>query len=319
VKRFLSYASSSCLVVASGIAAAACGSDFDPGSRVSDYRLVAVAVDKPYAAPGEEVTATVLAVEPFGRPITYAWTTCENPSDTTANACLAKIAEDARAGRAPVIQQGRDASFRWRVPETALSSLVPEARAGATAGIVTVGCPGTLELQDLAGGGAGLPFRCLEAGSGQVLPYERWVVSVKRVFLRAKDRNANPTLGGVTWNGAPWPEAEVKEIRACDNDSNMLADCAGGEEAKLGASPAPGAVESGVDEYGTAFTELAVVQYYATEGTFEFEARTAETAPLGTKWVARASARGKEVTMWFVIRDNRGGVSWTTRRVRVRG
>lgn len=307
------------LALGTACAVAACGSDFDPGSRVSDYRLVAVALDKPYAAPGEEVVATTLAHEPFGRPVTYAWTTCLAPRDSTVNACLEKIAEDARAGRTPAIQQGPDTTYRWRVPDTALSELPPETRPSALAGIVTIGCPGTIEVDRFdVPRNDGLPFRCIEAGSGQVLPYERWVVSVKRVFLRTKDRNLNPSLAEVRWNGAAWPESEVKEVRACDNDVNTVADCTGGEEITVAAVPAPGAVERGVEESGT-FEELVVVQNYASEGTFEFEARTAETAEKGSKWVARASAKGKEISMWFVIRDNRGGVSWVTRRVRVRG
>ncbi len=307
------------LVALSTLLALACGSDFDPGARVTDFRLVAVAVDKPYAAPGEEVTATTLAVEPFGRPVQWAWTTCEDPPDSTVNACLGKIAADVRAGRPPSIVTGTEASFTWRVPADALSRLRPEARPAATAGIVTVACPGRIELEPFDQPGSDqIPFRCIEAGSGQILTYERWVVSVKRVFLRPRDRNEIPVIGEVTWNGAPWPETEVRETRACDNDVNMLSECVGGEENVVAARPLPGAVQKGVDEYGVAFEEQVVVQTYATEGTFEFEARTADTAPLGTKWVARAAAKGKDVTMWFVIRDSRGGVSWTSRRVRVR-
>jgi hypothetical protein len=35
-------------------------------------------------------------------------------------------------------------------------------------------------------------------------------------------------------------------------------------------------------------------------------------------WVARKAASGQTLTLWFVARDDRGGVGWTTRRVRVR-
>ena len=300
--------------------AVACGATFDPGTRVNDFRLLAVALDKPYAAPGEEVTASTLTVEPFGRPVTYAWTTCVNPPDSTVNACLGAIQAATAAGRPPEIVQGQGrAGFTWKVPTDALSSLPQFARSGATAGIVTVACPGTIQISSLGEARCdGLPFTCLDAGTGAALPYERYVVSVKRVFLREKDRNANPRLDVFTWDGTSWPENEVRETGACRNDTNVFADCEGGEEHVVVAGPAAGSTESGVDEYGVPFAEAVVVQYYASEGTFEFEARTAETAPVGTKWVARASARGKEVTMWFVIRDNRGGVSWVTRRVRVR-
>jgi len=150
------------------------------------------------------------------------------------------------------------------------------------------------------------------------LPYERFAVSVKRVFVRARDRNPTPAVSAVLWDGAPWPEAETRETAACDNDSNKFDDCPGGETHVVAALPTPDSIDAGTDEYGKPFTEQAVVQFYATEGTFEFEARTLESAQAGTRWVARSKAKGREIVMWFVVRDNRGGVGWTSRRVRVR-
>jgi hypothetical protein len=34
--------------------------------------------------------------------------------------------------------------------------------------------------------------------------------------------------------------------------------------------------------------------------------------------VARKAALGQTLTLWFVVRDNRGGVTWAERRVDVR-
>ncbi|MEY4549686.1 MAG: hypothetical protein RL685_5881, partial [Pseudomonadota bacterium] len=53
-----------------------------------------------------------------------------------------------------------------------------------------------------------------------------------------------------------------------------------------------------------------------TDGIFEDEVRIAEEPE--TTWVARSGSSGSTVTLWFVARDDRGGVSWTTRRVSVR-
>ena len=39
------------------IALAACGADFDPGSRVTDFRVMAVQADAPYAAPARRCTS----------------------------------------------------------------------------------------------------------------------------------------------------------------------------------------------------------------------------------------------------------------------
>jgi hypothetical protein len=93
-------------------------------------------------------------------------------------------------------------------------------------------------------------------------------------------------------------------------------DCSGGEAHDLSVVIPPESVESGTTEQGAPFSEDVVVQYYATEGLFEFDSRTRESP--GTGWKARAASAGKEQTLWFVVRENRGGVSWTSRKVRVR-
>lgn len=300
-----------------------CGIDFDPASRVMDFRLIAVEADKPYAAPGEDVALAPLYHEPFGRPITWAWAVCLNPADTTVGGCLAELALRARATGALDVKTGVGMDrFTWRVPADAISALPPGGRGGAMAGVVIAACPGALRIDSVGTGGTAappsFPFHCTEAGSGVELPYERFVIAVKRIFLRERDKNANPRIGAVMWDGAPWPENEVRETGACTNDTNVYDDCTGGEEHVVAAVPADGATERGTDELGTTFAEQVVVQHYATEGTFEFETKTGESEASGTGWLARRSARGKEVTMWFVIRENRGGVGWTSRRIRVR-
>jgi len=298
---------------------AACGADFDPGSRVSDFRLIAVGADEPFAAPGDRVTVSTLWHDPEGRPTQWAWTTCTNPDDSTVTACLRSLAAQARSGAPPVVTAGADMDrFTWTVPADALDALPPDTRQAALAGILTVACPGTLRLDLATDAGAGLPIHCLDAASGADLPYERFAVSVRRIFLRAHDRNADPAIGQVTWDGQPWGEADVPETTACANDTNDIDACDGGERHGVAAIPTADSAESGVDEFGAPFTEAVAVQFYASEGTFEFDARTAATARLGSDWVARASARGAEVIMWFVVRDDRGGVSWTSRRVHVR-
>jgi hypothetical protein len=134
--------------------------------------------------------------------------------------------------------------------------------------------------------------------------------------VREHDRNANPAIAAITWNGAPWGEDEVREIGACRNDALQWTECEGGDLPTIGVQPAPGAFESGVDEFGTPFTEQVIVQYYVTQGAFEFDVRTGDAAT--TRWAARHAASGTDQSMWFVLRDDRGGSSWASRRVHVR-
>lgn len=302
------------------LVAVGCGEELDPAGRVTDFRLIAVRADKPYAAPGEQVQISTLFHEPFGRPITWAWATCVGPKDTTVNGCLAKVVEDARAsGRSPFVSMGIDRSaFSTTVPANILDGLDPKVATSAFVGVVTVGCPGTIAVRELGTLKQGeLPFRCIEAGSNQELSYDRFVVSAKRIYARRTERNENPSLTAVTFDGATWPEDEVKEVGACSNDPAVaFAQCENADKHEIGVVIPPEAAEKGTNEGGTVFDEDVVVQYYATEGLFEFEARTRESPK--TTWTARAKSRGREQTFWFVARENRGGVTWTSRKVRVR-
>ncbi len=300
------------------LALAGCGDDFAPGSRVTDFRVLAVQADLPYAAPGEQVHLRALWHEPFGRRVSFGWLSCDKPPDTSAVGCLHKVFEDAaKSGQPPAMQTG-DAldQIDTTVPSGIFDGVPSDARGNTLVGVVTVACPGTLSLLDPAGLGTGeLPFRCEEDGTGAVLPFERYAVSVKRIFVREKDRNANPAIAQVYWDGVAWPEGEVKQTRPCANNPNHIDDCDGGERHRLSVSLVPGAEESGTDELGHQFHEKVVLQYYATEGTFEFDVRTAES-PVN-HWAARKLASGRTLTLWFVARDSRGGVSWTSRDVDV--
>ena len=93
-------------------------------------------------------------------------------------------------------------------------------------------------------------------------------------------------------------------------------DCTGGDQPSIAVTPAADAQEMGTDEFGTTFSEQLIVQNYGTEGAFEFDVRRG--ASPGGKWVARHGASGTDQTLWFVLHDDRGGVSWATRTVHVR-
>ena len=293
---------------------AACGADFDPGSRVTSFRVLAVQADLPFARPGETVTLSSLSYDPEGRTVNWAWATCLNPAASTAEGCLAKIAADTQAsGASPIAAQGDGLdTFTYTVPDDALDSLPAAARAGAFVGVLNVACPGTLTLE---AGPGDLPFRCADSNTGRVLGLDEYVVGLKRIFVRSEDRNQNPSIARVTFDGADWPESETKQVTACDRDDNDYTACSASSKHQVGAYVADGSVESGKDQFGTSFSEQVVVEYYSTEGTFESQDRIA--ADPHTGWVARRKASGTDVILWFVVHDDRGGVVWTQRTVHV--
>jgi hypothetical protein len=299
----------------------ACGADFDPGSAVSSLRVLSVQADNPFAAPGETVRLQAHSFDPAGRTIEWAWATCENPSSSSVEECIARIAETAvTTGNLPLIASGPGIdAVDVTISPNALEGIPVESRQNALTGVLSVACPGTLsfDIASITSADAEslLPFRCTDA-DGVPLGLHDTIVGVKRIFVRETDRNQNPVIDTITFDGQPWPEDEIKEVDSCATDDFTFDDCKGDGDHTIAAVVSPASFETGVDELGHDFTESLVVQHYATEGIFEYEVRVAELPE--TRWVARSSASGQELRLWFVARDDRGGVSLAERRVRVR-
>lgn len=292
-----------------------CGSDFEPGSRIDSLRVLAVQSTEPIAHPGEQVSFQALHYDPDAatRPLTWAWAACVNPSSATVDGCLMKIAADTAQGTATPPVVGQDlTTYSLTIPDDALSSLPESARPAALVGILNVACPGTLDLARPSSE-TGLPFSCTDGT--RELGLDEAVVGISRVFVRDRDRNANPVIERVTFDGADWPGTEIKDVGWCDTDGNTYDDCSSNRH-RIGAWLSAASFESGTTEYGNAFEEQLIVSYYATEGIFKDEVRVAGAPETG--WVARRTASGRVLTFWMVARDDRGGVSWVTRQVRVR-
>jgi hypothetical protein len=280
-----------------------CGGDFDPASRVTDLRLLALRADAPYAAPGQQVHLDALAADPAGQAITWGWGLCVNPASPSAPGCLAVL------DRSTVVVEKDASTFDFTLPSDVIASIPAAAAAHASVGVVVVACPG--ELGEARGS---IPFQCRDA-SGRVLGTDEYVVGVKRVFARGTDKNENPVIAGVTWDGADWPASEIKDVVPCDESGNDYGACTSNEQHVIAVAVPQPSIESGVDSFGTSFHEQVVVQYYATEGIFEHDVRLADDTTTG--WTARSASAGRTVTMWFVARDDRGGVAWDERRINV--
>ena len=295
--------------------ALACGAEHDPGSHVQSFRVLALQADAPFAQPGDDVNLGSLSHDPAGRSITWGWGVCPSPAGSTPAACLDQFREIvAEQGDLAWLMQGQGQdSVQVSIPTDFLTQLPAEARPHAQLGVVSVACPGSLELDSLA---PDVPFRCREATDGRELSLAEYVVGVKRISVRERDRNENPTIEAVLFDGADWPADEVKEVDACDTSDYDYLACPDGLKHRVAARVDAASFETGTDEFEREFSEQVVIQHYSTEGIFESEVRVADEPETG--WVARSAASGSELSLWFVARDDRGGVSWTERRVRVR-
>lgn len=290
-----------------------CSDTLEPGSKVDSLRVLAQSVDLPYAHPGETVQLQALDFDPAGRSIHWAWASCVNPSDPSLQACLDRILEGSSLEDAVFASGEGVNAAELQIPDDVLEQLPEAARGFASVGVVSAACPGELSFET---GAAGLPFRCHDPQAGRDLELDEFIVGIKRITVRETERNENPVISSVTFDGEQWQEDEVKEVGWCDRDDFEYDSCSDDEKHELAAVVSPESFESGTDELGDAFTEQVVLQFYATEGIFEDQTKRAESPQNG--WVARKSASGQELRLWFVARDDRGGVAWAERRVRVR-
>jgi hypothetical protein len=306
---------SSFAILGCALGLASCNAtDFDPASRVTTLRVLSVEADQPYAHPGENVTLSGLSYDPQGRSLQWAWAACVNPRASTVEGCLAKLAEDANNGQPPMLMMGADLDrVTFPIPDDTISSLAAVAQPSALVGVVSATCPGQLDLDQDSDT---LPFRCVDNDSGRALALDEYVVGLKRIAVRSSDRNQNPIVARLTFDGADWPEDEIPEVDACNTNKNDWLQCTGGARHKLAAYATPESFESGVNEFGQPFAEQLIVEYYATEGIFEYDVRIAGEPE--TRWAARTQARGSDVHLWFVLRDDRGGVTHAERTIRVR-
>lgn len=290
-----------------------CAEELEPGSKVDSFRVLAEQADLPYARPGEQVRLSSLSFDPGARPVTWAWASCLNPSSSSLQGCLDRIGATADVTSALIASGVGVEQVELTIPLDALSSLPPEGRGAASVGVISVACPGELSF---APGPGGLPFLCHEPDSGRQLELDEFSVGFKRISVRESDRNLNPGITGITFDGADWPADEIKQVGSCDRDDFDFSQCPDADKHELGVELTAGSVEAGRDEQGRDFEEQVVIQYYATEGIFEYDTKIA--AEPATGWVARRRASGQTLRLWFVARDNRGGVSWTERQLSVR-
>jgi hypothetical protein len=243
----------------------------------------------------------------------WAWAACPNPASSSVEDCFDQVGAIAAGGETPLLALGVGIDHvDLAIPDDALDAFQADTRSQALSGVLSVACPGALALGTSR---IGLPFVCTDRESGAELGLHDVIVGVKRVFLRETDINRNPVIAQVLFDGEDWAADDVKQVSACDTDGHDYDKCKGADHHQIAAVVSPDSFEAGPDELGHDFAEEVIVQHYATNGIFKDEVRLASSPE--TSWVATRSASGSTRTLWFVARDDRGGVSWTSRQVQV--
>lgn len=233
------------------LALAACGKPLEKQSEVTKLRLLAVAADRPTAAPGESVTLGALWFDPFGGVPDFTWTSCR-----------AEPAEPDRCtGEESSIDQGRG-----------LDEVV----------FVMPDVPALLVRLRI----------CAEEACDPIIE------AIKRVEAASSSTpNTNPVIASLAVGGTDATNAPTAPV---------------GEEVAVALVAAPDSAES---RDGT--TEELIVSWFATGGELD-EERTmdpGESSRFEVAWTAPSDPG--TVTMWAVLRDGAGGVSWREAEVTV--
>jgi hypothetical protein len=186
-----------------------CAPPFDPPSKLSSLRLLAVTADKPYANPGDTVHFAITLEDALStersRNVEIVWFAgCFDPPGDAYYACYPQITGllTAAGGKPPAGLFGIGRTFDLTLPEDIISRR-PLPKAGPHYGIGYVffaACAG--KLQPIAPQGSGsagsFPFGCFD-DQGNPLGAESFVPGYTQVYSFEDGRaNKNPIASAIT-------------------------------------------------------------------------------------------------------------------------
>lgn len=148
--------------------------------------------------------------------------------------------------------------------------------------------------------------------TGELIYAQKLMVYACQFFPEMK-QNVTPVLPGILWKGEPWPEDEVKEHSGSEEVPLSPMDFSALEESYVVSSLALQPVQLVEAWKVTWMTTLGTMSGYTTGGT----GFVGDPGRHNIKWKpGQKVTEPRDVTLWFVVRDGRGGNSWTSRRVR---
>jgi hypothetical protein len=156
-----------------------------------------------------------------------------------------------------------------------------------------------------------VPLFCVD-DDGKPLGADDYVLGFWRTYVYDDRPNANPVIDGVRVNGAPADPAKPIAITACADAKSR--DC---EPTKIDVVVPPSSQEP--KPYDTdaprervwvsAFSDVGDVGS-ATRLLYDTKAGAITDNPIELR--AGFDDVGKSGTLWLVVRDNRGGATWTS-------
>ena len=302
------------------IMAAACAASFDPASKVSSLRILALVADKPYAQPGEDVTLSMTVHDALDRqngprPVQVVWVAgCFDPPGDQYFLCFEQLAQalselgpgapqpdglveadlviPAASGTPGVVD------FTFQVPDDIITRR-PKSFSGPHYGIsyvFFVACAGQLAPGELsappAGGVPDFPVKCLD-GDGNPLGPESFVPGYTQVYSFDDGRtNANPVLTGVRLGDSELAidAADAPRVPRCPltDDDRRKSGCARPQDDACNEVELEGLIgdtaefdSDAEDAQGRPLRETVWMNYFADAGNMSADITLVSDATLG--------------------------------------
>jgi hypothetical protein len=291
---------------------AGCGPTFDPASLINTTRVVGASVqvdgapDRAMPKPGETATVTWLVTAPGATPpLAWAFALCA-PGTAGGNNSLG--CQDVPVG----LFQGTQSPPRISIAIPA-ADVLGAAKSLLLYGVICAGA-GSMPTFDPE---SGIP-RCTGGGASTT-------ASVSIALQRGDETNHNPLADrAFTFDGQPWAPM------AAGSDPCVVGPrvSAGSKEHVIGNTTEgtdrePYTAMLGDPTVATPVRESLQISQFTTTGELKSQFSFVEGADsnaqttVDVKWnapkAADVPAAGLPVTFTFVVRDNRGGIDWTTR------
>ncbi|RYZ42623.1 MAG: hypothetical protein EOO71_07175 [Myxococcaceae bacterium] len=291
------------------LCAVACVEPEDKASRVHDFRVLGLATEPPElmapacdasaesgAALAAPVTFRALLVDPSGggRAIDYSLWACADPDDQTCADTAQRV----------LLAQGSTTEAELSLPLRPGDAHVED----GTPLLARV-----LQADPYQGlGGLRMPL-VLHARAGGEQVYAQKLMVFSCPLVPGMNANQNPVLPELNLDGAPWTARTVPEPHGLGPFVVTLDDLTDRQEAY---------VVPGLRQESVRLTESWKVSWHASFG--EFSPEETGGAGLGgepgrhrTEWKPpEQGGDAREVLIWAVVRDGRGGQSWVGRRAR---
>jgi hypothetical protein len=306
-----------------------CGKSFTPDSVVNGFRILAVQAEPPEIQPSQTTTLSALIVDPTrpGQNNTVIWLSCDpDPFDLGRSACnelgnlnsasaLLSFVDGGQLALPPGIKVGNwnDETGGFSSPYTAPDDAKvfdpgtilpgdPRRQIGTIADMLVITAAGDLPLLASADEKNAFFTEVEDALIPAVLVIDRVIVSDN------PNPNHNPVFGDLLFSGTAIPDGGTFRIGAGMD---------GGIE--LTAPDSSFETFTEIEPDGTTLTkqEGLIAAYYSTTGSLSQDRIALRsgfpetfTAPAGTD--ADPLPDKRLGTMWIVLRDTRGGLSWNT-------